>query len=88
LILLWNKKLTYNLRRRQEAQSQPKCRFDFSKFKLKKKKVKKGVKLEQLSKEAEIFILKSKKRKFNQEDLNRFMRELEVRRGLNDTQDK
>lgn len=44
---------------------------------------KKGIKLEQLSKEAEIFILKSKKRKFTQDDLNRFLRELEMRRTQN-----
>ena len=43
-----------------------------------------GVKLEQLTKEAEIFIMKSKKRKFNQEDLSRFLREIEIRQELND----
>lgn len=40
--------------------------------------------LEQLHKEAEIFILKNKKRRFTTEDMNRFMRDLELRQDLDE----
>ena len=77
------KKMHKNLRRKLGT-IKNQLTLDISNFKLKKKQIKKGVKLEQLSKEAEIFILKSKKRRFTQEDLARFLRDIEIRQELND----
>jgi len=51
-------------------------------FKLKSKPKKQGIKLEQLHKEGEIFILKSKRRIFSQEDLTRFLKDFELRKEL------
>jgi len=68
-----------NLEKRRCSQT---TNINFKDFKLKKKPKKMSEKVEQLCKEAEIFILKSKKVKFTQDDLSRFLRDMEIRQEL------
>ncbi|CAI2379349.1 unnamed protein product [Moneuplotes crassus] len=79
---LLKNKMHRNLKRKASKTFANPSLLKFSEFKLKPKPKRKGIKLEQLHKEAEIFILKSKRKKFTQEDLNRFIREVEIRKDL------
>mmetsp|Transcript_5713 Transcript_5713/g.4914 ORF Transcript_5713/g.4914 Transcript_5713/m.4914 type:complete len:105 (+) Transcript_5713:60-374(+) len=70
------------LNKMQGKRNTEKVIFDIKNFKLKRKPKRQGVKLEQLHKEAEIFIMKSQKRKFSIEDLNRFLNNLDLRKEV------